>query len=400
MKNPLKILHVVLYPKLYPAINGGMQRCWNITKQLSAYFETDLLCLQPGIKKLIDSSGEKINKLHFIFPNSNDDTLNRFSKIKRALKYRWRFKTMSVTNSSLALAAGLVSDTNKNNYDFIIMEHLESVPLQRILKKKNPKATFIFDAHNIDHILLQNQKGSEELHEIKNMESLLYKSFQLAFACSSDDAATLRSLNNNCLNVSVIPNGTDIHFNQFYFSERKTDELNIIFCGSLDYEPNIQGLAWFLELVWPALTTQNNNITFTIIGRGHPTQISQLTKKSKQVHLIGEVDDVRPYYHKAHLAIVPLFGGSGTRLKIPEAMALGVPVLSTSAGAEGIAYEHGKNILIANSDIEFIKIIEQILQNKLPLHEISRAARRLVEEKYSWDEIGKKIKDQLETGDL
>src|SRR5690348_1791385 len=232
------------------------------------------------------------------------------------------------------------------------------------------------------------------------MESLLYKSFKLAFACSSDDAATLRSLNNNCLNVSVIPNGTDIHFNQFYFSERKTDELNIIFCGSLDYEPNIQGLAWFLELVWPALTEQNNNITLTIIGRGHPTKISQLTKKSKQVHLIGEVDDVRPYYRKAHLSIVPLFSGSGTRLKIPEAMALGVPVLSTSAGAEGIAYEHGKNILIANSDIEFIKIIEQILQNKLPLHEISRAARQLVEEKYSWDEIGKKIKDQLETGDL
>ena len=109
--------------------------------------------------------------------------------------------------------------------------------------------------------------------------------------------------------------------------------------------------------------TSHPGLKLIVVGRGQPSaELSNLFKNDSSIDLIGEVEDVVPYYRKAQVAIVPLLHGSGTRLKILEAMSLGVPVISTSVGAEGIDYTNGKNILIADTEQEFNEAIDQLLE--------------------------------------
>ena len=144
---------------------------------------------------------------------------------------------------------------------------------------------------------------------------------------------------------------------------------------------------WFYGTIWPKLKTTIKGITLTVIGRnGHDNAYAPL-KIDSQINFIGEVMDVSPFYHKNNIAIVPLLEGSGTRLKILEAMSFGLPVISTSIGADGINYILNKNIVIANTLEEFEKGIKLLTSNKHLSKTISEKAHQLINNKYQWSVI-------------
>ncbi len=112
---------------------------------------------------------------------------------------------------------------------------------------------------------------------------------------------------------------------------------------------------------------------------------------SDKIHVTGTVEDVRPFYAKALAVVVPLRVGAGTRLKILEAMALGVPVISTTLGAEGIAVEDGKNILLADTEQQMIDALERIANDCSFRRHLTGAARDLVSKRYDWTSIGNQL---------
>ena len=160
----------------------------------------------------------------------------------------------------------------------------------------------------------------------------------------------------------------------------------------MDYSPNIHGLLWFYEAVWPGLKSTIDGIQLTIIGRnGNDPRYTSL-KEDTRINFVGEVEDVTPYYEEHNIAIVPLLEGSGTRLKILEAMAFGNPVISTAIGAAGLRYQDRKNILIANRPEDFHSLFTEIfIHRSIPLADISQGALELVSEEYTWESIGENL---------
>jgi glycosyltransferase involved in cell wall biosynthesis len=190
----------------------------------------------------------------------------------------------------------------------------------------------------------------------------------------------------------VIPNGVEIKPDALQTINSSHDKSSlIIFCGSMDYLPNQEGLSWFCKKVLPLIVQDEPALKLMIVGKGQPdTNLLQVLSHENIINY-GMVENVSDYYEKARVAIVPLLSGSGTRLKLLEAMGYGVPVVSTSIGAEGIEYAHEKNILIADDEVSFARSVVELIRNGVAAQNMSRQAFHFVKETYDWDIVGKKM---------
>jgi glycosyltransferase involved in cell wall biosynthesis len=137
------------------------------------------------------------------------------------------------------------------------------------------------------------------------------------------------------------------------------------------------------------------SLRLLIVGIGElPAKFAGIMN-TRNIELIGEVNDLKPWYQKSAVSVVPLLTGSGTRLKVLEAMGMGVPVISTKKGAEGIDYSEGKNIVIADEENTFAKQIITLLQDKNKKMEIAEQAKALVKQKYDWNIIGNNMANSI-----
>ncbi len=195
------------------------------------------------------------------------------------------------------------------------------------------------------------------------------------------------------MNYYFIPNGASV---PLLMPDNKNKKYDLLFCGSMDYAPNEEGLLWFLNNCWPTITLLNPFCTMVVIGSGIPSKALCEKLKSEGVIFKGEVNDVNQYYLQSKISIVPLKQGSGTRLKIIEAMSFGVTVVSTSKGAEGIDCMDGENIIIAETSKDFTEKIMLLLNNSNLINKISSNAFQLVKEKYDWKVIGSMIQKCLQ----
>jgi glycosyltransferase involved in cell wall biosynthesis len=192
----------------------------------------------------------------------------------------------------------------------------------------------------------------------------------------------------------VIPNGVEL--GPLLDNGVKKDEPNyILFCGTLYSPHNVDGLLWSYNRIWPLCKHSFANLKLLVLGSGKPPGSLCQLSNDKSVTFTGTVADVKPWYNKAAIAVVPLLTGSGTRLKILEAMSYGLPVISTTKGAEGIACTHGLDILVADKENDFAGEIMGLLEDKNKRIFLQKNARRLVEEKYDWNIIGIKMKNYI-----
>jgi glycosyltransferase involved in cell wall biosynthesis len=196
--------------------------------------------------------------------------------------------------------------------------------------------------------------------------------------------------------IQVVPNGVDTGF---YTAEKVAEacrrsgpcdsKQTILFVGSMDYHANIDAVTWFSRAAWPEIARNHPHLDFTIVGRDPAPEVRALA--SDYIHVTGTVDDVRPFYASAVAAVVPLRSGSGTRLKILEAMAAGVPVISTRLGAEGLDVEHDVHLLLADTGPEIAAAICRVASSFETRTRLSAAARALVCRVYDWSVIGKQL---------
>jgi glycosyltransferase involved in cell wall biosynthesis len=155
----------------------------------------------------------------------------------------------------------------------------------------------------------------------------------------------------------------------------------------MDYHANIDGAVNFARQVWPHLRERQPNLIFTIVGKDPAPEVRDLAQ-IPGIEVTGTVDDVRPFYREASAAVVPLNVGGGSRLKILEAMAAGVPVVSTTLGAEGLQVRHDENILIADTNEQLVAAITSVVEIKTRHDELSAAGRELVSRRYDWSSLG------------
>jgi polysaccharide biosynthesis protein PslH len=185
--------------------------------------------------------------------------------------------------------------------------------------------------------------------------------------------------------ITSIPTGVDTNF----FAPAKGPQLpnSLVFTGSMDWMPNEDGMRFFLEKILPLILLKVPGARLTIVGKNPSSKLKRIIRQHPSVTLTGRVEDVRPYLAEAEVCIVPLRVGSGTRLKIFEAMAMGKAVVTTTLGAEGLPVTHDRNILIADSPEIFAATVVSLMTDALLRKRLEDAARTLVEREYGWPSV-------------
>ena len=199
---------------------------------------------------------------------------------------------------------------------------------------------------------------------------------------SRRDADALRTLGAAAEPV-LIPNGVDL--SRYAFSREPPAAGVVEFVGDLSWPPNAEGVRWFAREVWPRIRQARSGARAEILGRSAPPDLRRLS--SPDFVLAGESSDTRPHWARAAVAVVPLLAGGGTRLKILEAAACGVPVVSTPIGAEGLELVPEREILLREDASGFASAVAGLLADRGAARRQAAEARARVEALYDWERI-------------
>ncbi len=252
--------------------------------------------------------------------------------------------------------------------------------------------------HNVEAMIWDRhaQHGRTPLHrwyfgmQAKRMaayEGEVCRAARNVIAVSEADAIMMRE-RYGVSRISAVPTGVDTEF--FAPQGTATPLADLVFLGSMDWMPNIDGMLWFTAEIWPLIRAKRPQTTLAIVGRKPGPAMLALGGKPG-IKVTGTVPDVRPWLHGSKLSIVPLRIGGGTRLKIYESMAARIPVISTTVGAEGLDYRDGETIQIADTPALFAEHCLDLIEDVPSMNRMSEAAWNLVANHYSWHAVTKQF---------
>lgn len=190
----------------------------------------------------------------------------------------------------------------------------------------------------------------------------------------------------------VVPNVLDLNEYKGDFGPR--DPHSLLYAGSFGYIANYEAVLWFAQAVFPLIRARDQ-LRVRVTGNTAGRDLVPLRSGCPQIEFTGFVDDIRPYFAQSGICIVPIRSGGSTRLKIIEAMAWGTPVVSTRAGAEGLAVTHGQDILLADTPEEFAAMIDRLISDQALWQRLSAAGRELVAQRYSADSMYRRYREIL-----
>jgi glycosyltransferase involved in cell wall biosynthesis len=260
---------------------------------------------------------------------------------------------------------------HKEKFDVVQLEGLYLVPYIPVIRKYS-SSCIALRAHNIEseiwsrirEVTVNRLKRfyfgilSKRMEEFELGSLNLY---DLLVPITERDAATFRGLG-NVKPMKVIPTGiNEKNFRRDHSSSKSRNKL--FFIGALDWIPNQEGLIWFLEKVWRDLVKQYPSVEFHVAGRNAPAWLEKRCKESGwEYH--GEVENAHEFMDTHDIMVVPLFAGSGMRIKIVEAMARSKLIITTPIGAEGLGVEQGKHLIIAHSAADFIASLGKLINDE------------------------------------
>ena len=231
----------------------------------------------------------------------------------------------------------------------------------------------------------------EQADRLFRYEKEVCRKVRHVIAVSEADAETMRA-EFGINRVTAIPTGVDV---ERYARREQAPLADMVFVGSMDWLPNIDGMAYFIRDILPRIRRRLPGCSVAVVGRDPVPAVREMAERDRSITVTGTVPDVRPYLWGAKVSIVPLRIGGGTRLKIYESMAAGTPVVSTTIGAEGLAVRSGENIHLADSPEEFAERCVGLLESETERKRISDAARQMVSERFSWETVAREFETIL-----
>jgi len=284
---------------------------------------------------------------------------------------------------------------NKNNFDLIfstrqMANYVADVDAAKIVQP--------FDAmYEWHRQLFENSTGLRKIaYGIRyalnrSYEKRIYEKFDACLVVTEIDKELLESLNPR-IRCSVVPNGVDID----YFSPIDINEepSSIIFLSSMNMRPAIVHVIQFYNEIFPFIREAIPDVKLYLVGRDPAKEIVDLSA-DPAVRVTGFVNDVRPYVAQSTVFIAPEFLGTGIKNKVLQAMSMGKAVVTTTAGARGIAARDGVHLVVADTFKEFAKKTVSLLKDRRMRATLGTNARKLMEEQYSWEAITKLLNESL-----
>jgi len=380
-----------LFP--YPANQGGKIRVFNLIKYLSRNNRVTLACL----------SSEKVGDYGPLGDYCEDIVcIERPVQTVRDLFsfFLGRAPFNYVRYSSKEFRAALIELCGSNSFDVIQVEF----PMLWQYADALAGPPMVLDAHNVEYEIIHALRASctnpfkktlyaLEEKRFRQREKSAWKECRFCFTVSEQEREIVASQAGDPKKVVTVPNGVDLE--KFVFRPNAERKRSILFLGGMDWAPNLDAAGYFLEDIFPCIRKKMPDAEVDFVGR-ELWRIKSLVRSSG-IRLHENVPDVLPWFHQADVLAVPLRLGAGTRIKVLEAMATGLPVVTTAKGCEGTEAAHGKHLLIADSAEEFADEIIRLIGNEPLAARLTREARRLVETRYSWEMAAATIHQSLRT---
>ncbi len=223
-------------------------------------------------------------------------------------------------------------------------------------------------------------KSAAQVAGLEKYEFEMYSTMDHILTLTPEDRFTLLTHAPE-LPVSVIPSGIDSDYLAPSNAKQEGPPI-VMMCGYFTDKSNHDGALWFAHEVWPRLAKRHPTLLYYIVGNGTSHELEELAKKDKRITVIGTVEDLRPYREQARIFINPVRLGAGLRTKVLEAMAAGLPVVSTAVGAAGIPAQNGVNCFIADTPELTADAIDWLLKDEALATSMGQAAQKMVKEKY------------------
>ena len=298
-------------------------------------------------------------------------------------------------------AAALKELLINEKFDLVQCEGLQTAIYIPLIRKYSGSVMIAYRAHNIESEIWQRKAKREKrrlyhylftvmAERLQNLEDKLINRYDLLIPITGRDAEVFRLMGNQKPSCTI-PSG----FNTDMMPEitPPSNILSIGYIGSLDWTPNQEGLLWFLEKVWKPLTSKPGYVKLHVAGRNAPPWLEKILFGTYDLIYEGEVEEAQTFMMEHPILVVPLFTGSGMRVKIVEGMALGRIIISTPVGVEGLPVTNNKDILVATNAREYQDIIAAVIANPQDYAHIAEAARMLVLEKFNNLALGKSLVD-------
>lgn len=391
---------LTLRQPLLPADTGGKVRSLNILSRLAERFSIHAVSFADPVEDVT-----AISEMKHLFDSYTPVLWYEAQKYSSAF-YRellvsqfdpWPYFLAKCKRPEFA--AAVRSLEARHRFDLLFCDFLHTAaPLLDFSFK--PRLVF---QHNVEYLLRKRKCDVEknplrkwvlrnEWTKTRAIESKVCRRFDRVLAVSEDDRHTI-CRNFGVRNVSVLPTAVDADY--FAPSAANSRPGRIAFVGSMDWDPNEDGVSWFLREVYPRIRRAAQNASLSIVGRNPSARMRSLAAHYPDVDITGRVEDVRPYLSEAEVVIVPLRVGGGTRIKIPEAMAMAKPVVSTTIGAEGLPFRNGRELLIADQPEDFAESVVTLLHDHAMRQATSVAARKIVVEKHGWEAVVDVVESNL-----
>lgn len=262
------------------------------------------------------------------------------------------------------------------------------------IRRYSPKSIVSLRAHNVEYKIwnrwLEHNKGIKHYYvklqarRLQKFEESICRQVDCILPISEVDSRDFTLMTKEPKKVYTIhfglKPGSMRQFSNFKYGKKK-----IVYLASFDWLPNRQGLDWFLKEVWPLVKALVSDAEFHVAGRGLPPRY--LHYRGERLKFYGEINSPLEFLLGGKITVIPLLSGSGVRIKLLEALALGIPVISTGIGAEGVNVVNGEHLLIADNPREFAHAIALLLDDEVLRITLSYNARKLIESQYNLDSI-------------
>ena len=375
----------------YPLAGGGALRTASLLHYLARKYQTDLIVFrQPGAPdpagQLPAGLARKVTAV--------DLPAHRREGFARILRNVGRLvrRVPPLIDRFAGFEGAVRRAVEGQRYEVGVVEHFWCAPYWRELAPVCSRV--VIDLHNVESVLhsrcAATQGGLEGFaHRVfrnaaMELERRWLPKYSEVLAVSASDAETLRQIAPG-LRIQIFPNAIPA-----VPRPHRTDDEAIVFSGNMEYHPNRSAVRFFRSEVWPRLRERWPGLVWRLIGK-NPEAVREFTTGDPRIEIVGPVEDAVAELAKGRVAVVPLLAGSGTRFKILEAWAAGVPVVSTSLGAEGFPVCDGTNILLADDAAALADAISRLLACSDMRDKIGKAGRSLLEKEFTWESAWRRL---------
>lgn len=388
---------LVVYPYApYPIVRGTFQRTFHLLRELARHNTVDFFALDEGSAAaphahVFAEFCARVQLQPFRHPAWPSMLGSRLVHPTPTTVRHWH---------DPAAHAALARFTAGRDYDLVHFCDLVMWPYVKRLPLRCPR---VMDRSRVD-LMFQNDelrtlplgaaerfRRRENLFKLGFLERDAARHLDATVVCGPDDERYLREHVRRDARILVLPNGSDpSFFDQAAFPPAPRSDPAWLFCGAMDYSPNVDGIGWYLDAVDPAVRAALPRRQLDIVGK-NPVDAVRAHATVPGVNVTGEVPDVRPHYQANWFQIVPLRIGGGTRLKIVESLNIGCPVVSTTIGAQGLELRHGEHLLLADTPRDFASATVRLALDADLRNRLRSAGRRQVLELYGWPKLGARL---------